>query len=69
MSLASFEVLDRPLGLLGRLGRQAYIQDGVLGTFDGLFVSWQFRPSWALNVAAGYPVEQLQLAPADRRAL
>ncbi len=28
-----------------------------------LFVSWQFRPSWALNVAAGYPVEQLQLAP------
>ena len=63
VSLASFEVLDRPLGLLARIGRQAYNQDGVLGTFDGLFVSWQLRPSWALNVAAGYPVEQLQLAP------
>ena len=63
VSLASLEVLDRPLGLLARIGRQAYNQDGVLGTFDGLFVSWQFRPSWALNVAAGYPVEQLQLAP------
>ena len=63
VSLASLEVLDRPLGLLARLGRQAYNQDGVLGTFDGLFVSWQFRPSWALNVATGYPVEQLQLAP------
>jgi tetratricopeptide (TPR) repeat protein len=63
VSLASIEMLDRPLGLLARLGRQAYNQDGVLGTFDGLFVSWQFRPSWALNVAAGFPVEQLQLSP------
>ncbi|MBV9619632.1 MAG: SPOR domain-containing protein [Gammaproteobacteria bacterium] len=63
VSLASIEVLDRPLGLLARLGRQAHNEDGILGTFDGLFLSWQFRPSWALNVAAGYPVEQLNVAP------
>jgi len=63
VSLASLEVLDRPLGLLARVGRQAYNQDGVLGTFDGVFVSWQFRPSWAINAAAGYPVEMLQLSP------
>ncbi len=63
VSLASVEVLDRPLGLLARAGRQANNSDGILGTFDGLFLSWQFKPSWALNAAGGYPVEQLILAP------
>jgi hypothetical protein len=63
VTLASFEVLDRSLGLLGRLGRQANNADGILGTFDGLFLSWQFKPSWAINAAAGYPVEQLVIAP------
>ncbi len=63
VSIASFEVLDRPLGLLARLGRQVSVEDGILGTFDGLFMSWQFKPSWSLNAAAGYPVEQLILAP------
>lgn len=63
VSVASFEMLDRPLGLLARLGRQVSVEDGLLGTFDGLFMSWQFRPSWSLTAAAGYPVEQLILAP------
>lgn len=63
ISLASIEVLDRPLGLLARLGRQAHNEDGILGTFDGLFLSWQFRPAWSLNVAAGYPVVQLNESP------
>jgi tetratricopeptide (TPR) repeat protein len=66
VSLASLEVLDRPLGLLARVGRQVSVEDGILGTFDGLFVSWQFRPSWSVNAAAGYPVEQLILAPQTR---
>jgi tetratricopeptide (TPR) repeat protein len=63
VSLASVEVLDRSLGLLGRLGRQTSNANGILGSFDGLFLSWQFKPSWAVNAAAGYPVEQLILAP------
>ncbi|MBV8497042.1 MAG: tetratricopeptide repeat protein, partial [Gammaproteobacteria bacterium] len=63
VSLASVEVLDRPAGLLARLGRQAQNANGVLGTFDGLFLSWQLRPAWAVDVAAGSPVEQLVLAP------
>lgn len=63
VSLASFEVLDRPLGLLARVGRQVSVEDGILGTFDGLFMSWQFKPSWSLNASAGYPVEQLIVAP------
>jgi hypothetical protein len=58
MSVASVELVDRSLGLLARLGRQARNQDGVLGTFDGVFVSYQWRPSWGVNVTAGYPVEQ-----------
>ena len=63
VSLASVELLDRSLGLLARLGRQASNSYGILGTFDGLFLSWQFSPSWALNVAGGYPVNLLNVAP------
>jgi tetratricopeptide (TPR) repeat protein len=63
VSLASLEMLDRPLGLLARVGRQVSVEDGILGTFDGLLVSWQFKPAWSVNAAAGYPVEQLILAP------
>lgn len=63
VSLASVEMLDRPLGLLARVGRQVSVENGILGTFDGLLVSWQFRPAWSVEAAAGYPVEQLVLAP------
>jgi hypothetical protein len=63
VSLASIELLDRPLGLLVRLGRQASNADGILGTFDGLYVSWQFRPSWAVNAAVGFPVDLLTVSP------
>ncbi len=58
ISIASIEMVDRSLGILARLGRQTRNQDGVLGTFDGLFVSWQWRPAWGINVTAGYPVEE-----------
>jgi hypothetical protein len=57
LSVATLEMLDRPLGVLARLGRQSRNDDGILGTFDGMFVSYQFRPAWAVNVSAGYPVE------------
>lgn len=63
VSLASVEALDRPLGLLVRLGRQAHNEDGILGTFDGLFASWQLRPAWAVNAAVGFPLEQLTVTP------
>ncbi len=67
VSLASVELLDRSLGVLARAGRQSRNQDGVLGTFDGLFASYQWRPAWGVNVAAGYPVEQTSAAPQTRR--
>jgi hypothetical protein len=58
ISLASFDVTDHQLGLSARLGRQSRNQDGVLGSFDGLALSYQWRPAWAVNLVAGYPVEQ-----------
>jgi tetratricopeptide (TPR) repeat protein len=58
VSVASIEMVNRSLGLLTRLGRQSRNQDGVLGTFDGLFVSYQWRPTWVVNLTAGYPVEE-----------
>ena len=58
VSIASIELADRNLGLLARLGRQMRSNGGVLGAFDGVFLSYQLRPAWALNAVAGYPVEQ-----------
>jgi tetratricopeptide (TPR) repeat protein len=58
VSLASIEINDRPLGMLARAGRQVRYQDGILGTFDGLFVSYRLHPGWTVNAAAGYPVDQ-----------
>jgi len=67
VSIASVELLDRSLGLLARFGRQARNQDGVLGTFDGLFLSYQWRPAWAVNFTVGYPVEQTSEGPQTER--
>jgi hypothetical protein len=58
ISVASIEVGDRTLGLLARAGRQTRNGNGVLGTFDGLFLSYQFRPTWDLTATVGYPVER-----------
>jgi tetratricopeptide (TPR) repeat protein len=57
VSAAYFEASDQILGLSGRVGRQSRNSDGVLGTFDGLSASYQFRPSWTLGSAVGLPLE------------
>ncbi len=67
VSLATVEWLDRSLGLLARAGRQVRNDDGILGTFDGLFVSYRVKPSWAIDAAAGYPVELTTDAPKTQR--
>jgi hypothetical protein len=61
ISAASFEIVDRGAGLLARIGRQSQNLDGALGTFDGLFASWQMIPALALNVTTGFPVEQTNI--------
>jgi hypothetical protein len=47
---------DRTLGVSTRLGRQTMRDQGVLGRFDGALVSWQWAPSYRLNLVAGLPV-------------
>lgn len=58
ISVASFEIADRAAGLLARIGRQSQNLDGALGTFDGLFASWQMVPAVGLDITTGFPVEQ-----------
>src|SRR6516165_1165244 len=43
VSLASIDVIDKHLGLLARVGRQVNNTGAILGTFDGVFLSWQFQ--------------------------
>jgi hypothetical protein len=63
VSIASAELFDRDLGLRARLGRQVRNEDGILGTFDGLLLSYQFLPGWSASLAGGYPVLQLNAEP------
>jgi tetratricopeptide (TPR) repeat protein len=67
ISAASAEIADKSLGLLARVGRQMRNDNGLLGTFDGLFVAYQFRPMLALNAAVGYPVERTEAGIQTRR--
>jgi hypothetical protein len=67
VSLAYAELADRELGLSGRLGRQSRHSGGVLGTFDGLFLSWRTRPWLSLNLVGGLPVESTRDGPATDR--
>jgi len=54
---AYVEVLDRPTGLSGRLGRQTLRTSGILGRFDGMHLAWEFRPGMRFNLMGGYPVD------------
>ena len=68
VSAAFVELNDRVLGVATRLGRQSRNSGGLLGTFDGLFTSYQLRPKMAINLAAGFPVESTRESPqTDRR--
>jgi hypothetical protein len=67
VSAAFVELNDRTLGLSGRLGRQTRNSGGLLGTFDGLFTSYQLKPAIALNFAAGFPVESSNEGPDSAR--
>lgn len=67
VSAAFAEINDRELGLAARVGRQVRNSGGLLGTFDGLFASWQWRPGIALNASAGFPVESTRDEPQTGR--
>ena len=57
VSYAYVDVTDQKLDLYGRIGRQSSYRGGVLGRFDGLHVSYRYKPDIALNVTTGFPVD------------
>jgi tetratricopeptide (TPR) repeat protein len=68
ISVASFEIADPVTRLFARIGRQSQNLDGALGTFDGLFATWQMIPTLGLAVTTGFPVEQTSVGVrTDRR--
>ena len=69
VSAAYLELSDRAAGLTGRVGRQFDYQDGALGAFDGLAVSYQFRPNWSIGGNVGIPVESVLEGPQTERRL
>jgi hypothetical protein len=46
-----------PANAFGRVGRQTGTSAGVLGRFDGAWLSWGVRPDWRINGVAGTPDE------------
>ena len=67
VSSAFIELNDRERGIASRLGRQSRNSGGLLGTFDGLYTSWQIRPKVAISSAFGFPVESTRDSPETRR--
>jgi hypothetical protein len=59
VSVAALDVTQADHGLLLRVGRQVRNDGGVLGTFDGGFLGWQFSRAWNVNATFGYPVQQI----------
>jgi len=57
VNAAYVELADRQAGLSGRFGRQSHAGDGILGIFDGAFLSWQWKPTLTFNAAAGLPAD------------
>ncbi|MBS1213618.1 MAG: hypothetical protein H6R26_2235, partial [Proteobacteria bacterium] len=65
VSNAFVDVVDRQLGLSGRLGRQSRASGGVMGRFDGGVVSYRFNPQWQATVVGGFPVRPYRSTEPD----
>jgi len=57
VNAAYAEFDDREFGWGARVGRQSHTGDGILGLFDGAFVSWQWRPKIGFNGGVGFPAD------------
>lgn len=52
------ELADQQTGVTGRLGRQTLRNAGTPGRFDGLHLSWDWRPDIRFNLMTGMPAWQ-----------
>lgn len=64
---AFIDVLDNDHGIRGRAGRQTRREDGVLGRFDGIGLSYELKPDISLSASVGVPVDSPRfVADTDR---
>ncbi len=67
ISSAYLGIADRDHALNARVGRQTLFSDGVLGRFDGAYVSYAWRPNLAFNFITGFPVDTPRHVPNTNR--
>ncbi|MDJ0939371.1 MAG: SPOR domain-containing protein [Woeseiaceae bacterium] len=67
VSDAFVDVVDHRWGLQGRFGRQSNRRDGVTGRFDGLSLSYQWRPDISFGVSAGLPIDSPRFISGSER--
>jgi len=53
-------------GLAVRVGRQSAISGGLLGLFDGVSLTYPFKPGWKVDLMGGVPANPLVSAPSER---
>ena len=57
VSFAYLDISDQVLNLNARIGRQTSYTGGVLGRFDGLHLSYGWKPDLTVNITTGFPVD------------
>jgi tetratricopeptide (TPR) repeat protein len=57
LNAAYVESRHAPSNVFGRVGRQTGTSSGVLGRFDGGWLSWGVRQDWRVNGVVGTPVD------------
>lgn len=67
LSNAFVDVLDKRLGLQGRIGRQTRRDDGVLGRFDGAGIRYQWKPNIYFSASAGLPIDSPRFISGSER--
>jgi len=67
LSHAYLDVADRQLGIRGTVGRQTRRQDGVPDRFDGIGVTYNWRPDISFSASAGFPVDSPRYTTGGQR--
>ena len=63
LSTAFEEVQDKEIGVLERMGRQSASSGGVLGRFDGIYMSYKVLDNVKANLVGGLPVASSHAEP------
>jgi len=67
VSSAYVDVVDNKSGIGATAGRQARRGDGVLDRFDGVAVSYQWKPDLSFNLSSGLPIDSPRFISDSKR--